>query len=135
MPDVEISFDLSRIDFRATSDQLMASYWGSARNDEMHRRAFAHSLCVGAYVDGKQVGFARAITDYTVFAYLADIIIWPEHRGRGIGKRLVQALLDHPEVKTVSHWSLTTSDAHSLYQKFGFETDGRYMRLERNPVA
>ncbi|TIQ36862.1 MAG: GNAT family N-acetyltransferase [Mesorhizobium sp.] len=135
MPDVEISFDLSRIDFRATSDQLMASYWGSARNDEMHHRAFAHSLCVGAYVDGKQVGFARAITDYTVFAYLADIIIWPEHRGRGIGKRLVQALLDHPEVKTVSHWSLTTSDAHSLYQKFGFETDGRYMRLERNPVA
>ncbi|TIU26113.1 MAG: GNAT family N-acetyltransferase, partial [Mesorhizobium sp.] len=92
-------------------------------------------LCVGAYVDGKQVGFARAITDYTVFAYLADIIIWPEHRGRGIGKRLVQALLDHPEVKTVSHWSLTTSDAHSLYRKFGFETDGRYMRLERNPAA
>ncbi|AZO23382.1 MULTISPECIES: GNAT family N-acetyltransferase [unclassified Mesorhizobium] len=135
MPDVEISFDPSRIDFRATSDQLMASYWGGARNDEMHHRAFAHSLCVGAYVDGKQVGFARAITDYTVFAYLADIIIWPEHRGRGIGKRLVQALLDHPEVKTVSHWSLTTSDAHSLYRKFGFETDGRYMRLERNPAA
>ena len=69
MPDVEISFDLSRIDFRATSDHLMASYWGSARSDEMHRRAFFNSLCVGAYLDGKQVGFARSITDYTVFAW------------------------------------------------------------------
>ncbi|MDX8448934.1 GNAT family N-acetyltransferase [Mesorhizobium captivum] len=135
MPDVEISFDQSRIDFRATSDQLMASYWGSARSDEAHHRAFAYSLCVGAYIDRKQVGFARAITDYTVFAYLADVIIWPEHRGQGIGRRLVQALIDHPDLKTVSHWSLSTNDAHSLYQKFGFETDGRYMRLERNPAA
>ncbi|UCI05346.1 GNAT family N-acetyltransferase [Mesorhizobium sp. B1-1-8] len=135
MRNLEISFDHSRIDFRATSDQLMASYWGSARSDEMHHRAFANSLCAGAYMDGEQVGFARAITDYTVFAYIADVIIWPEHRGRGIGKRLVQALIDHPEVRTVSHWSLSTSDAHSLYEKFGFKTstDGRYMRLEREP--
>lgn len=135
MPDIEISFDASRIDFRATSDQLMASYWGSARNDELHQRAFANSLCVGAYIEKKQVGFARAITDYTVFAYIADVIIWPEHRGHGIGKRLVQALIEHPEVKTVSHWSLSTNDAHGLYEKFGFKTDGRYMRLERVPVA
>ncbi|WP_312891178.1 GNAT family N-acetyltransferase [Mesorhizobium silamurunense] len=82
-----------------------------------------------AYIDGKQVGFARAITDYTVFAYLADVIIWPGHRGQGIGKRLVQAR------KTVSHWSLSTNDAHSLYEKFGFKIDGRYMRLERKPAA
>ncbi|MDX8522293.1 GNAT family N-acetyltransferase [Mesorhizobium dulcispinae] len=75
------------------------------------------------------------MTDYTVFAYLADVIIWPEHRGQGIGKQLVQALIDHPEVKTVSHWSLSTSDAHGLYEKFGFETDGRYMRPERKPAA
>ena len=137
MSDVEISFDLSRIDFRATSDQLMASYWGATRSDEAHHRAFAHSLCVGAYIGAKQVGFARAITDCTVFAYLADVIIWPEHRGQGIGQRLVQALIDHPEVKTVSHWSLSTNDAHSLYEKLGFKTstDGRYMRLERVPRA
>ena len=137
MPDCEISFDLARIDFRATSDLLMASYWGSARNDEMHHRAFAHSLCVGAYFGRKQVGFARAITDYTVFAYIADVIIWPEHRGQGIGRRLVQALIDHPEVRAVSHWSLSTNDAHGLYEKFGFKTsaDGRYMRLERMPAA
>ncbi|CCV14169.1 GNAT family N-acetyltransferase [Mesorhizobium sp. STM 4661] len=133
MPDCEISFNLSRIDFRSTSDLLMASYWGSGRSDETHRRAFANSLCAGAYIGGKQVGFGRAITDRTVFAYLADIIVWPEHRGRGIGTRLVQALIDHPDCKTVTHWSLATNDAHSVYEKLGFKpsTDGRYMRLDR----
>jgi GNAT superfamily N-acetyltransferase len=137
MQDIEISFDLSRIDFRATSDQLMRSYWGASRTDEANHRAFHNSLCVAAYLDGKQVGFARAITDYTVFAYVADVIIWPENRGQGIGKRLVQALIDHPEVGTVTHWSLSTDDAHSLYEKLGFKasTDGRYMRLDRQPAG
>jgi len=135
MPDVEISFDPSRIDFRATSDQLLASYWGAARNDELHRRAFANSLCVGAYVEGVQVGFARAITDYSVFAYLCDVVIWQKYRGQGLGIRLVQALIDHPKMKTVVHWSLSTNDAHGLYEKFGFKADGRYMRLERKPAA
>ncbi|MDG4896603.1 GNAT family N-acetyltransferase [Mesorhizobium atlanticum] len=135
MQDIEVSFDLSRIDFRATSDQLMQSYWGASRTDEANRRAFDNSLCVGAYLDGEQVGFARVITDYAVFAYLLDVIVWPDRRGHGIGKRLVQALLDHPGMKTVSHWSLTTNDAHSLYQKFGFGAEGRYMRLDRSPTG
>ncbi|AZO54521.1 MULTISPECIES: GNAT family N-acetyltransferase [unclassified Mesorhizobium] len=133
MPDCEISFDLSRIDFRATSDLLMASYWGAGRSDAFHHRAFANSFCAAAYIAGKQVGLGRAITDRTVFAYLADIIIWPEHRGQGIGLRLVRALIDHPELSTVSHWSLSTSDAHGVYERLGFKesTDGRYMRLDR----
>ena len=137
MRDVEISFDPSRIDFRATSDQLMQSYWGVSRTNEATRRAFDNSLCAGAYLDGEQVGFARAITDYTIFAYIADVIIWPEHRGQGIGKRLVQALIDHPGVGTVTHWSLSTDDAHRLYEKFGFKAsiNGSYMRLDRNPAA
>ncbi|MES0015700.1 GNAT family N-acetyltransferase [Mesorhizobium sp. M0036] len=135
MPDSEISFDMSRIDFRATSDLLMASYWGAGRSDEFHRRAFANSFCTAAYIDGNQVGFGRAITDRTVFAYLADIIIWPQQRGQGIGTQLVRALINHPELSTVSHWSLSTSDAHGLYEKLGFKAsiDGRYMRLDRNP--
>ena len=111
MADCEISFDMSRMDFRATSDLLMASYWGVGRTDETHRRAFANSLCAAAYIGGRQVGFGRAITDRTVFAYLADIIVWPDCRGQGIGLRLVRALIEHPEVKTVAHWSLSTSMA------------------------
>lgn len=135
MPDIEISFDRSRIDFRATSDVIKASYWGDGRTDEGHRRAFESSLCVGAYTDGMQVGFGRVVTDYVYFAYLADIVIWPGFRGAGIGTRLIQALLDHPELASVSGWSLRTSDAHELYARFGFETqkDGMYMRLVREP--
>lgn len=135
MSDCEISFDVSRIDFRVTSDRLMASYWGAGRTDDIHRRSFANSLCVGAYIDGSQVGFGRAITDRTVFAYLADIIIWPEHRGQGIGMRMVRALIDHPDLRSVCHWSLSTSDAHGLYEKLGFKPskDGRYMRFDRVP--
>ncbi|TIT37127.1 MAG: GNAT family N-acetyltransferase [Mesorhizobium sp.] len=97
----------------------------------------ALSLCVGAYLNDKQIGFGRAITDGTVFAYLADVIVWPGHRGRGIGTRLVQSLINHPDCKTVTHWSLSTNDAHAVYEKLGFRpsTDGRYMRLDRIPAA
>ena len=135
MPDIEISFDRSRIDFRATSDVIKASYWGDSRTDEGHRRAFENSLCVGAYMDGKQMGFGRVVSDYAYFAYLADIVIWPDFRGAGIGTRLIRALLDHPELASVEGWSLRTSDAHELYARFGFVTqnDGMYMRLVREP--
>lgn len=134
---VEISFDPLRIDFDRTSDEIRQSYWGAARNDALNRRALDNSLCVGAYLDGKQVGFARVVTDYACFAYVCDVIVWAEHRGLGIGKKLVQALLDHPDLKSVTGWSLRTSDAHSLYEKFGFEVsnDGMYMRFARQPAA
>ena len=137
MAEVEISFDVSRIDFDKTSEVIKASYWGEGRTDEIHRRAFAYSLCLGAYVDGEQVGFARAITDYACFAYVADVIVWPERRGLGIGKKLIAALLGHPALATVTGFSLRTSDAHSLYEHFGFvtSTDGMYMRLSRQPTA
>jgi GNAT superfamily N-acetyltransferase len=131
MNDLDISFDLARIDFRKTSDLIKASYWGMERNDDLHRRAFENSFFAAAFVDGEQVAFARVITDRAVFAYFADVIVWPEHRGRGIGKRLIRALLDHSELATVSHFSLTTTDAHELYAKFGFVREGRYMRMER----
>lgn len=137
MTAVEISFDLSRIDFGKTSEVIKASYWGAQRNDALNRRAFENSLCVGAYLDGQQVGFARVVTDYACFAYVCDVVVWPEHRGLGIGKKLIQALLDHPELATVTGWSLRTSDAHTLYNKFGFEvsSDGMYMRLARQPAT
>ncbi|CAI2934483.1 GNAT family N-acetyltransferase [Aminobacter niigataensis] len=137
MAEVEISFDASRIDFDKTSEVIKASYWGEGRTDGIHRRAFANSLCLGAYVDGEQVGFARVVTDYACFAYVADVIVWPDRRGLGIGKKLIQALLDHPELASVTGFSLRTSDAHSLYEKFGFEVsnDGMYMRLARQPAT
>lgn len=136
MSPLVISFDPAQIDFRATSDILKASYWARGRSEGINKRAFANSLCAIASRSGQQIGFARVVTDYAVFAYLSDVIVWPQHRGMGVGRRLVGALLDHPELATVSHWSLATTDAHALYEKFGFRPsiDGRYMRLDR-PAA
>lgn len=130
---MRISHDLADLDFEATSRLLRESYWGRKRTDAINRRAFAHSVCAVALVDGKQVGFARASGDRSVFARISDVIVWPDHRGRGIGKALVSALLDHPDLGTVSTWMLNTSDAQALYERFGFRrvTDGHEMRLDR----
>ncbi len=130
---MEISHDPARLDFQATSDLLKDSYWGGQRTDEINRRAFENSVCAIALIDGEQVGFARASGDRAVFARISDVIVWPEHRGKGIGKALVQALLDHPELASVQTWMLNTSDAHGLYRRFGFQpvSDGYEMRFDR----
>jgi len=137
MADYEISFDRARIDFRATSDILKAAYWGRHRTDAGHEQAFDNSLCAAAYLDGRQVAFARAVTDRTYFGYLCDIIVWPEHRGQGLGRRLVKAFIEHPELGGILHWGLSTSDAYGVYEKLGFVRgmDGQYMRLSRTPAA
>lgn len=133
---MEIVSDPSRLDFSRTSALLKETYWGGDRSDEVNRRAFANSLCVIALVDGQQVGFARASGDRTLFARISDVIVWPGHRGRGIGKALVAALLDHPELRTVTTWTLNTADAHGFYEAFGFRrcTDGHEMRLDRSAL-
>jgi len=134
---MEISHDLARLDFQATSDLLKASYWGSQRTDEVNRRAFENSVCAIALIDGRQVGFARASGDRAVYARISDVVVWPEHRGQGIGKALVEALLDHPDLRSIQTFMLNTSDAHGLYARFGFKpmTDGNEMRLDRAAVA
>lgn len=131
-----ISHDLSHLDFRVTSDLLKATYWGGQRTDEINRRAFENSICAIALIDGRQVGFARASGDRAVFARISDVIVWPGHRGKGIGKSLVEALLEHPELASVSTFMLNTTDAHGLYARYGFRavTGGNEMRLDR-PAA
>jgi GNAT superfamily N-acetyltransferase len=133
---VEISSDLDRLDAHATHAFLKATYWGVNRDYDLDRRAFENSVCVIALIDGRQVGFARASGDRTLFARISDVIVWPEHRGKGIGKALLEALLGHPELRTVQTWMLNTADAHGLYERYGFRhcTDGNEMRLDR-PVA
>ncbi len=129
---MEISSDLDRLDAHATHELLKATYWGVNRDYELDRRAFANSVCVIALLDGRQVGFARASGARTLFARISDVIVWPEHRGKGVGKALVEALLGHPELRTVRTWMLNTADAHGLYERYGFRpcTDGREMRLD-----
>lgn len=124
MTGVEISHDLAHLDFARTSELIRSSYWGGDRTDDLNRRAFANSVCAVALIGGRQVGFARAAGDRALFARLSDVIVWPEYRGKGIGKALVKALLDHPELAGVSTWTLATDDAHGLYERFGFVSDG-----------
>ncbi|MYM70055.1 GNAT family N-acetyltransferase [Pseudoduganella sp. FT55W] len=83
-------------------------------------RAIDNSLCFGAYVAGKQVGFARVTTDCATFAYLADVFVVEEQRGRGISKALVQSVLEHPDLQGLRRFMLATSDAHELYARYGF---------------
>jgi GNAT superfamily N-acetyltransferase len=118
--DLEISTDRTRIDVDLVHRFLAASYWANGRPREIVERSIEHSLCFGAYTGGRQVAFARVITDYAVHAYLADVFVVPELRGRGISKALMRSILDHPGLQGL-RWTLGTRDAHGLYAEFGFK--------------
>lgn len=118
---VEVTDDRTRMDVAVIHGFLSQdSYWAKNVPREVVERAIAHSLCVGAFDGGAQVGFARAITDYATFAYIADVFVLPSHRGQGISKQLMDALVSHPELRGLRRWHLVTRDAHGLYAQFGF---------------
>lgn len=119
----EISADPSRLDLDVIHRYLSAeSYWAPGIPPEVVARAIANSLCFGVYTEtGAQVGFARLITDRATYAYLADVFILEAHRGKGLSRRLMEAIIAHPEVQGLRRWSLITRDAHSLYEQFGFK--------------
>jgi GNAT superfamily N-acetyltransferase len=119
--DLEISTDPARIDLDLVYGFLSTSYWAQARAREVVARSIANSIPFGAYSAGRQVAFARVVTDRAVFAYLADVFVVPEFRGRGISKALMRAILSHPDLATVTMMLLRTRDAHGLYAQFGFE--------------
>jgi ribosomal protein S18 acetylase RimI-like enzyme len=118
----EISTDPARIDAALVHGYLSTSYWAQGRSRTAVERSIRNSFCFGVYRCGSQVAFGRVITDFTVFAYLADIFVVPEYRGRGVGKTLVRAMLEHPELQGLQVILLRTRDAHGLYKQFGFET-------------
>jgi GNAT superfamily N-acetyltransferase len=116
-----VSTDKSRLDVGVVHTFLSSSYWAAGIPEEEVARSIEHSLCFGLYgAGGEQVGFARVITDYTFLAYLADVFVLDSHRGRGLGKWLVEAVTSHPELRGIRKWMLATGDAHELYRKYGF---------------
>jgi GNAT superfamily N-acetyltransferase len=118
---LEISTDPARLDRDLIHRFLTEeSYWARWRTREENERILDRSLCFGAYEDGRQVGHARVVTDGVVFGYIGDVFVVPEARGRGIGKALVQAILDHQDVRDTRSLTLLTDDAHALYEAFGF---------------
>lgn len=96
------------------------SYWAKGITRERVERAIAHSIPFSAFEDGAQIGFARVITDRATFAYLADVFVLPSHRGRGVAKKIMEAVCAHPELQDLRRWMLVTRDAHALYEQFGF---------------
>lgn len=105
------------------------AYWSLGIPRETVERAIAGSLCFGGYLDGHQIAFARVVSDYATFAYLADVFVLAEHRGRGYAKVLIAAVLAHPQLQGLRRFSLATRDAHALYAAFGFAAPARAQSL------
>jgi len=117
-----ISTDKARLDVAAIHGYLTRSYWSPGIPKAVVERAIAGALCFGLFSEpGEQVGFARAITDGATFAYLADVYVLEEHRGKGLGKWMVETILAHPSLQGLRRILLATRDAHELYAPFGFK--------------
>ena len=136
MSGYEISADKSRLDVPLIARWLsQESYWAVGRSHEVTERAIEGSVCVGAYAPGGgQAGFARVVTDRATFAWLCDVFVLHDHRGRGLGRRMVKAALDLGELAGVRLWLLATDDAHGVYARLGFEElePGRWMEHRRD---
>jgi GNAT superfamily N-acetyltransferase len=129
---VEISTDKSRLDLSKITAWLAHSYWAKNIPQAVVEKSIRHSFCFGAYSQNVQVGFARVITDYATYAYVADVMVDEAYRGTGISKQLMAAIMRHPELQGLRRWSLVTLDAHSLYEQFEFQPlphPERYMEI------
>jgi len=116
-----ISTDAARLELDVIHNFLSTqSYWAEGVPREVVARSIATSLCFGVYDGAKQVGFARVVSDYATFAYLADVFVLEAYRGRGLSKALMETVMSHPHLQGLRRWLLGTADAHGLYRKFGF---------------
>jgi len=116
-----ISTDPQRLQVEMIHRYLSTStYWATGRPLEVVRRALEHSLCFGLYQGDEQVGFARVITDYATFAWVADVFVLEAQRGQGLGRWLTEVMVAHPDLQGFRRWALATKDAQELYRKFGF---------------
>ena len=120
---LEISTDRDRLDVELIHRFLTEeAYWARNRTFEQTTTAIQNSLCFGAYLDGRLVGFGRVVSDFATFAYVGDVFVLDEFRGHGISKSLMQAMIDHPQLQGLRRWVLATKDAHGLYEQFEFST-------------
>ena len=115
-----ISTDQTRLDIDIIHAYLSKrSYWAQGRSLAAVQTSVEHSLCFGVYEGEQQVGFARVVTDNATFGWLCDVFIIESHRGQGLGKRLIEAVVNHPQLAELSIFVLATRDAHGLYSRYG----------------
>jgi GNAT superfamily N-acetyltransferase len=119
---ITVSTDKNKLDIPFIQHFLKDIYWAAGRTMEEVQTTIDNSFCFGIFLDDKQIGFARVITDYVVFAYVMDVFITEEHRGKGYSSVLIERMINEPALKEVKIWRLATTDAHFLYSKFGFTT-------------
>ena len=116
-----ISNDKSRLQIDVIHHYLSTeSYWAKHIPLEIVERSIENSLCFGLYFKNEQIGFARVISDFAVFGYLADVFVLEGHRGKGLSKKLMEAIMNYPKLQGLRVFALKTKDAHGLYKQFGF---------------
>lgn len=119
---MKISTKKSDLDVRFINDFISSSYWGIGRTIEETKRCIENSLNFGLYTNGKQIGYARVVSDFTILAYILDVFIIENERGKGFSIQLMNKIMNHAKLKNVKTWKLATSDAHGLYKKYGFDS-------------
>ena len=133
-----VSTDPARLDLDVVHGFLTNCYWAKGIPREVVARSIEHALCFGIYEgNGKQVGFARVISDFATIAYVGDVFVLETHRGRGLGKWLMECIMQHPALQNLRRWILTTRDAHGLYSQVGFSSvkmPERFMERHRPDV-
>jgi len=134
-----ISTDRAFLDINVIHTYLSRdSYWAQGRTLDTVQRSLDHSLCFGVYEGAAQVGFARVVTDYATFGWIADVFILPSHRGQGLSKWLVESIVAHPRLQNLRRLVLATRDAHELYAKYGgfvpLVEPARWMEKRRAPT-
>lgn len=130
---LEISTDVSKLDIDVIHGFLKTSYWSQNIARSTVEKSIENSLCFGVYLDEQQIGFARVVTDYHIFAYLCDVFILEAYRGRGFSKQLMHEMINFPKLKDIGSWVLGTRDAQGLYEQFGFKSvePKKFMKLKR----
>ncbi len=137
MNDYAISTDKSKLNIDVIHSFLTTSYWAQGIPRATVERCIQNSLCFGAYCDDEQIGFARVISDYTTFAYLADVFVIEAHRGKGVSKMIMDEVIRHPQLQGLRRFVLGTRDAHGLYVKYGFtplKAPDRWMEIHNPDV-
>ncbi|OXB08896.1 GNAT family N-acetyltransferase [Flavobacterium plurextorum] len=117
---ITVSTDKTKLNIPFIQNFLKDIYWTAPRTIEEVQIAIDASFCFGIYLNNEQIGFARVITDYIVFAYVMDVFITEEHRGKGYSSILIETMINEQQLQNVKLWRLATTDAHFLYEKFGF---------------
>lgn len=135
--DIQISTDKNKLDIAFIHQYLSTNtYWAKGRSLETVRTSIEHSLCFGVFHKTELIGFARVVTDYSVFAWILDVFIIEAFQGKGFGKQLMKHIMDHPDLANLQRWGLNTYDAHGLYEQYGFhelERPDIYMEITHPP--